>query len=90
MIKDKRKELIKQQENLDDTEPYEKKEKLTQYNNSSPEHEYQANITFSEKMNTMIKREKANIRKIKQEIQKKIKKLKKIKKRKKKKFMKKA
>ena len=66
MIKDKRKELIKQQENLDDTESYEKKEKLTQYNNSSPEHEYQANITFSEKMNTMIKREKANIRKIKQ------------------------
>ena len=66
MIKVKRRELIEQQENHNDTEVYEKKEKLTQYNNT-PEHEYQTgNITFSEKMNSMIKKERANIKKIKQ------------------------
>ena len=67
MIKAKRKELIEQQENPNYTEIYEKKEKLTQYNNNTPEHESQAaNITFSEKMNSMIKKERANIKKIKQ------------------------
>ena len=70
MIKEKRNELIEKEKekenNREDSEEDGGKEKLTQNFNTS-EHEYHSgNLTFSEKMNNMITRERANIKKIKQ------------------------
>ena len=63
MIKEKRKELIEKEEkekqkenNREESEEDSRKEKLT----------HSGNLTFSEKMNNMITKERANIKKIKQ------------------------
>ena len=66
IIKVKRKELIDKEKNRNETDEN-RREKLTQnFNTNESEYGNSANLTFSEKMNKMITRERANIKKIKQ------------------------
>ena len=66
IIKVKRKELIDKEKNRNETDEN-RREKLTQnFNTNESEYGISANLTFSEKMNKMITRERANIKKIKQ------------------------
>ena len=66
LIKDKRKELIQKEKNKEEDDEEENKGKLTQNFNISETENQAANLTFTEKMNNMITRERANIMKIKQ------------------------
>ena len=66
MIKAKRKELIEKEKNKEESDEDENKGKLTQNFNVSETENQAINMTFTEKMNNMITKERANIMKIKQ------------------------
>ena len=66
MIKTKRKELIDKEKNKEESDEDDKRGKMTQDFNMSEAHNQAATLTFTEKMNNMITRERANIMKIKQ------------------------
>ena len=67
MIKEKRKEFIEEVNKKNESEAFEIREKWTQnFNTIESEYATSGNMTFTDKMNLMIKREKANIKKIKQ------------------------
>ena len=66
MVKAKRKELIDKENREDEGESEGGSEKLTQNFNTSAIDNVKTNMTFTEKMNNMIRKERANIKKIKQ------------------------
>jgi len=67
MIKERRREFIEDEKKKNESEVYESRERITLNINNFNTHESDSgNMTFTEKMNLLIKREKANIKKIKQ------------------------